>query len=127
LGLCSVCSVDFRVDWVVGVSGGEDAVVSVREDRGEGGEAGALGLVEHLALQLGKLVLQFRKGVGQGLHDAGVDGVKHALLGSTQILGSLQGRHVVAPELGLLCESSVLRVEVKVHLAQSSVGHLFYV
>jgi len=60
------------VDWVVRVTGGEDAVVSVGEDGGQGGETGALGLVEHLALQLGELVLQLREGVGQGLDDAGV-------------------------------------------------------
>jgi len=72
LSLCSVCAVDFRVDWVVLVAGGEDSVVGVGEDGGEGGETGALGLVEHLALQLGELVLQFRKGVGKSLHNAGM-------------------------------------------------------
>jgi len=91
VGICSVGAVDLCVDGVVGVSGGEDAIVGVGEDGGEGSEAGALGLVEHLALQLGKLVLQLGKGVGKGLDDAGVDGVENSLLGSTQVLGSLQG------------------------------------
>jgi len=73
LRLCSVRSVDFCVDWVVSVAGGEDAVVGVGEDGGQGGEAGALGLVEHLALQLGEFVLQFGESVGQSLDNAGMD------------------------------------------------------
>jgi len=33
----SVGTVDLCVDWVVGVSNGEDAIVGVRQDRGQGG------------------------------------------------------------------------------------------
>jgi len=37
VGICSVGAVDLCVDGVVGVSGGEDAIVGVGEDGGEGG------------------------------------------------------------------------------------------
>jgi len=124
LGLSSVGSVDLCVNRVVGVAGREDAVMSVGQDRGQRGEARTLGLVEHLALQLGELVLQLGESVGQSLHDARVNGVKDSVLGCAQVLGSLECSHVVAPELCLVCESGVLCVEVELHLAQSSVGHL---
>ena len=45
-----VGSVDLCVDWVVGVSGGEDAVVRVGKDGGQGHETRALWPVEHLGL-----------------------------------------------------------------------------
>ena len=45
-----VGSVDFCVDWVVRIAGGEDAVMGVRQDRGQGDEARALWPVEHLGL-----------------------------------------------------------------------------
>lgn len=50
LGLGPVGAVDLGVDRVVGVTGREDAVVGIGQDRGQGAQAGPLGLVEHLGL-----------------------------------------------------------------------------
>ena len=71
---------------VVVVAGGEDAIVGLGEDGGEGSEAGSLWPVEHLRLELGEFVLQVGKFVGQRLHDAGVDGPDGAVVGCPQIL-----------------------------------------
>jgi len=79
------------VDWVVGVSGGEDAVVRVGKDGGQGHETRALWPVEHLGLKLGEFVLEVREGLWQSFDDAGVNRVEHSLLGGTQVLGSFQG------------------------------------
>lgn len=76
------------MDWVVCVSGGEDAVVGIREDGGQGSEARALWPVEHLRLKLGELVLQLGEGVGQSLDNAGVDVVEDALLRGAKVLSS---------------------------------------
>jgi len=85
-----VGTVDFRVDWEVGVSSGEDAVVSVGEDGGQRGESRALWPVEHLGFKLGEFVLEVRECLRKGLDDAGMNRVKHSLLGGTQVLGSFQ-------------------------------------
>jgi len=85
-----VGSVDFCVDWEVRISGGEDAVMGVGQDGGQGGEARALWPVEHLGLKLGELVLEVRESLWQSFDNAGVNRVKHPLLGGTEVLGSLQ-------------------------------------
>lgn len=79
------------MDWVVRVSGGEDAVVRVGEDGGQGHEAGTPWPVEHLRLELGEFVLEVREGLWQSFDDARVNRVEHSLLGGTQVLGSFQG------------------------------------
>jgi len=114
-----VGSVDFCVDWEVGVSGGEDAVVGVGQDGGQGGQARALWPVEHLGLKLGELVLEVRESLWQSFDNAGVNRVKHPLLWGTEVLGSLQSWDIVAPELRLVGEAGVLCVQVKMHLSQS--------
>ena len=83
-----VGAVDLGVDGHVVVAGGEDAVVGVGQDGGEGLGRALPGLVEHLALELGELVLEVGVVVGQGLHDAGVDGAVDALVGGAQVLGA---------------------------------------
>merc|ERR1719312_206582 len=88
--VCPVGSVDFCVDWEVRISGGEDAVMGVGQDGGQGGEAGALWPVEHLGLKLGELVLEVRESLWQSFDNAGVNRVKHPLLRGTEVLGSLQ-------------------------------------
>ena len=60
--------------------------MGVGEDGGEGLGGALPGLVEHLGLQLGELVLQVGEVVGQGLHDAGVDRAVHALVGGAKVL-----------------------------------------
>ena len=37
---------------------------------------------------------------------------------------TLESANIVAPEFCLLCEGRVLSVEVKMHLAQTGIGHL---
>ena len=83
-----VGAVDLGVHGVVVVAGGEDAVVGLGEDGGEGSKAGPLWPVEHLRLELGELVLQVGELVGQGLHDGRVDGAAGPVIGSSQILGA---------------------------------------
>jgi len=90
LCVCPVGSVDFCVDWVVRIAGGEDAVMGVGQDRGQGDEARALWPVEHLGLKLGELVLEVRESLWQSFDNAGVNRVKHPLLWGTEVLGSLQ-------------------------------------
>ena len=63
-------------------------VVGVGEDGGKGLGGALAGLVEHLALQLGELVLEVGVVVGQGLHDAGVDRAVDALVGGAKVLGA---------------------------------------
>jgi len=110
------------VDGHVVVSGGENPVVGVGQDGGEGLDGALPGLVEHLGLQLGELVLQLGEVVGQRVDDAGVDGAVDALVRGAEVLGSLERTDKVAPELCLLCESSVVGVEVKMHLAHATVA-----
>jgi len=88
LGLRPVGAVDFSVDGVVVIAGREDSVVCLGQDGGEGSKAGSLRSVEHLRLELGELVLQFREAVGKGLHDAGVDAAQQVLIRSAQVLGT---------------------------------------
>jgi len=88
-----VGTVDLCVDWEVRVSGGKDAVVGVRQNWGQGDEAGALWPVEHLRLKLGELVLEVWESLWQSFDNAGVNRVKHPLLGGTEVLGSwLEGK-----------------------------------
>jgi len=88
--VCPVGSVDLCMDWEVRVSGGEDTVVGVRQNGGQGDKAGALWPVEHLRLKLGELVLEVWESLWQSFDNAGVNRVKHPLLGGTEVLGSLQ-------------------------------------
>ena len=76
------------INRVVTVSRGEDAIVGIGQNAGEGGLTGSPWPVEHLGLEPGELVLQVGEGLGQGLDDAGVDVTDHALIGSSQILGT---------------------------------------
>merc|ERR1712168_834635 len=48
----------------------------------------------------------------QSFDNAGVNRVKHPLLGGTEVLGSLQCGDIVAPELCLVGEAGVLCVQV---------------
>jgi len=117
-----VGAVDFRVHGVVGVAGGEDAVVGVGEDGGQRLGGALPRPVEHLRLELGELVLEVGEVVGQRLHDGRVQRAVHAVVGGTQVLGTLEGADKVAPEPGLLGEGGVVGVEVEVHLAHSGVA-----
>jgi hypothetical protein len=76
------------VHGVVRVSGGEDPVVGVWQDGGEGLHSALPRPVEHLRLELGELVLQLGEVVGQGVHDGRVDGAEDALVGSAEVLGA---------------------------------------
>jgi hypothetical protein len=74
--------------WVVTVSGGEDAVMGIGQDSGEGSLAGSLWPVEHLGFEPGKLVLQVGEVLGQSLNNARVNVANHVLIRGAQILGS---------------------------------------
>ena len=89
-------------------------VVRVGEDWREGLGPATTRPVEHLRLQLPELVLQVREVVGQGLDDGRVPSAHPGVLRGPQVLGPLQGRHIVRPELGLERERE-----------QESVGSLF--
>lgn len=117
----TVSAVDLGVDGSVGVAGGEDAVVGVGEDGGEGLHGALSRPVEHLGLELGELVLEVGEVVGEGVDDRGVHRSVEAVVGGAQVLGTLQRGDVVAPELGLLGEGVVVGVEVEVHLADTGV------
>ena len=105
----SVGSVDLCVHGHVGVPGGEDPVVGVGEDGGEGLGGPLPGLVEHLALQLGELVLQVWKVVGKGVNDAGVDGPEDAVVRSPEVLGACGKKQKREVERG--CSPSAARTE----------------
>jgi len=111
------------VDGVVVESGGEDAVVGIGQDGGQGDEAGSLWPVKHLGLEPGELVLEVGEVLGEGLNDAGVEGPDDGLIGGAQILGTFQGTNIVAPKLGLVCKGRVGGVEVKMHFTKTLVGH----
>lgn len=85
-----VGAVDFRVHGVVGVAGGEDAVVGVGEDGGQRLGGALPRPVEHLRLELGELVLEVGEVVGEGLDDGWVPGSGHGFVGRSEILGPLQ-------------------------------------
>jgi hypothetical protein len=118
----AVGAVDLGVHGQVAEAGREDPVVGVGQDGRERLGRPLPRPVEHLRLQLGELVLQLGEVVGQGVHDARVDGAVDALIRAAEILRALQGGHEVAPEVGLLRQRGVAGVEVHVHLADSGVA-----
>lgn len=85
----AVSAVDLGVHGQVVESGSKDPVVGVRQDGSEWLHCPLPGLIEHLALQLGELVLQLGVVVGEGVHDGRVDGPVDPVIGGTQVLGSL--------------------------------------
>ena len=74
------------MDWAVSESRGEDAVVGIGQDRGQGDKTGSLWPVEHLRFELGKFVFQIGELFGQGLNDAGVDVADHTVIGGPKVL-----------------------------------------
>ena len=74
------------MDGVVGISGGQDAIVSIGQDWGQGDKTGSLWPVEHLRFELGKFVFQIGELFGQGLNDAGVDVADHTVIGGPKVL-----------------------------------------
>ena len=84
----AVGAVDLGVDGGVGIAGGEDAVVRVGEDGGEGLDGALPRPVEHLGLELGELVLEVGEVVGEGVDDRGVHRSVEAVVGGAQVLGT---------------------------------------
>lgn len=82
----SVSAVDLSMDGVVGISWGQDTIISIGQDWGQGYKTGSLWPVEHLRFELGKFVFQVGKLFGQGLHDAGVDVAHHTVIGGPKVL-----------------------------------------
>ena len=76
------------MDGVVVESGGEDAVIGIGQDGGQGDEAGSLWPVEHLGLEPGELVLEVGEVLGEGLNDAWVEGPDYSLIGCAKVLGA---------------------------------------
>ena len=74
------------MDGVVVEARGEDAVVGIGQNGGQGDEAGSLWPVEHLRFELGKFVFQIGELFGQGLNDAGVDVADHTVIGGPKVL-----------------------------------------
>ena len=81
-----VSAIDFSVDGVVGISGGQDAIVSIGQYGGQGNETGSLWPVEHLRFELGKFVLQVGELFGQSFDNAGVNASHDAVFWGPQIL-----------------------------------------
>lgn len=98
-------SVDFCVDGGVTVSGRVDAIVSVGQDGSQRLHGTFSRFVEHLRFELRKFVLQIREIFGQSLHDGRVVHSEAELIGSVQILSTLQRRDKVAPKSSLLREA----------------------
>jgi len=115
--LGSVGSVDLGVNGQVVVSQSEYPVMSVGKDGGQGLGTSSAGPVEHLGLELAELVLEVGEVVGKGLDDARVNGPKDSLVGGPEVLRSLEGGHIVGPELGLLGEGNILSVQIERHSA----------
>jgi hypothetical protein len=68
-------------------------------------------------------VLQVREVIGQRLHDAWVMWPQREVVRRAKVLRTFECGDVVAPELSLLGESSILCVEVEMHLAKVTGGH----
>ena len=81
-----VSAIDFSVDGVVGISGGQDAIVSIGQYGGQGNKTGSLWPVEHLRFELGKFVLQVGELFGQSFDNAGVNASHDAVFWGPQIL-----------------------------------------
>ena len=65
---------------------GQDTIVSIGQDGGQGDKTGSLWPVEHLRFELGKFVFQVGELFGQGLNDAGVDVADHTVIGGPKVL-----------------------------------------
>ena len=65
---------------------GQDTIVSIGQDGGQGDKTGSLWPVEHLRFELGKFVFQIGELFGQGLNDAGVDVADHTVIGGPKVL-----------------------------------------
>lgn len=118
-----VSTVDFCVDGRVTVSGSVDAIVGIGQNGSQGLHGAFAGFVEHLRFELRKFVFQVREILGQSLDDGGVVDTKSEIIGSVQVLSTLQRRHEIAPETGLLREAGVLRVEIEMSFAESRRAH----
>ena len=81
-----VSAIDFSVDGVVGISGGQDAIVSIGQYGGQGNKTGSLWPVEHLRFELGKFVLQVGELFGQSFDNAGVNASHDAVFWGPQVL-----------------------------------------
>jgi len=107
--------IDLGVDRAIRITHAENSITSIRQDRGQRVSSSPPWAVEHLGLEFAEFVLQVGELIRKGLNDGWVPCAKSCVFRGPQILGSLQGAHIIGPESGLLGEGDILGVHVERH------------